>query len=205
MKRTLDDHAARFDDKAATYDDGDRPVYEVCANLVIEHATPRPSDTVLDLGTGTGAIALGVARTAAQVIGRDISTNMLTTARENASEQGVTNVSFGNGRFRDPKYDGDVDIVTSNYAMHHLDDQAKHEAIRTIAEFAPRQFVLGDLMLFEEANPAEPDFDPSVDDPATVDVLVASMTKVGFHLTQIERVTDQAGVIVAASPRGGWE
>lgn len=197
MTPTIDEHAARFDRMATEYDDLERPVYAACRDLVIAAADPATGDVVLDLGAGTGAIALALAQRADRVIGRDISTDMLAEAEQKAATAGIQNVEFGEGRFRNPQYDGDVDVVTTNYAMHHLDDNEKREAIGMIARYAPTRFVLGDVMLFDEASPAEPAYDPSVDDPATVGTLVTALTDCGFAVTDVERVTDQAGVITA--------
>ena len=90
----------------------------------------------------------------------------------------------------------DVDVVTSNFAMHHLSDDEKREAIEVIAALEPRRFVLGDVMLFVEADPSEPFYSPEVDDPATVGVLADAFTDAGFALTAVERVHDQVGVLV---------
>lgn len=195
MTPTIDDHAARFDAAAAEYDDQERPVYAACASLVIAAADPGPDDVVLDLGTGTGAIALALADDAARVVGRDISEGMLERAREKAADR--EHVSFGIGRFRDPQYDGPADVVVSNYAMHHLDDDEKREAITRISAYEPRRFVLGDLMFFDGYSEEGDDYDPDVDDPATVGTLVTMLTDAGFVITDVTPVTDQAGVIVA--------
>jgi len=152
---------------------------------------------VLDLATGTGAIALAVADSAGRVVGRDISEGMLEQAREKAADRGVSNVEFGEGRFRSPNYDGPVDVVTSNFAMHHLSDDEKREAIDVIAALGPRKIVLGDVMLFGEPNPDEPFFSPDVDDPATVGVLADAFTDAGYALTAVEMVHDHVGVLVA--------
>jgi SAM-dependent methyltransferase len=197
MKRSIDEHAARFDEMAAEYDDSDSGEYRACASLVVEHAAPGADDTVLDLATGTGAIALPLAEDAGRVIGRDISEGMLEQAREKASERGVS-VEFGEGRFREPAVpeDADIDIVTSNFAMHHLSDDEKREAIEVVASLEPRRFVLGDVMLFGEADSSEPFYSPEVDDPATVGTLADAFTDAGFALTAVERVHDQVGVLV---------
>lgn len=208
----VDAHAERFDAKAADYDDSNSPEYRACLELVIDHArellrrsgdgvTARSDsgEVLLDLGTGTGAVALALAGEADRVVGRDVSEGMLERARRKADERGVGTVSFGTGRFREPAYEGPVDVVTSNYALHHLDDAGKREAIGTIAALEPRAFVLGDLIYF--AEPDEPAHDPSVDDPATVGHLADALTDAGFVLTAVERVTDGIGVLVAERAR----
>ena len=209
MKKSIDEHAARFDEIAADYDDDQSAEYEACAALVVEHAMGaedgdrwttgalRPDDVVLDLGCGTGAIALALAGTAGRVVGRDISEGMLDRAREKASEAGHENVAFGEGTFREPAYDGPVDVVTSNFAMHHLSDAEKRAAIDVIAGLGPRRIVLGDVMFFAEPDPSESFFDPDVDDPATVGVLVDAFTDAGYAVTAVELVHDQVGVVVA--------
>jgi SAM-dependent methyltransferase len=195
MKRSLDEHASRFDEKAAEYDSEKSPEYRAAVSLVLDHADPDPGDVVLDLGTGTGAIALALAADCRQLLGRDISEGMLSQARTKAAEHGLENVTFGEGRFRRPQVEEPVDVVTSNFAMHHLTDEAKREAIGTIAGLEPRRFVLGDVMLFAEPDPTEPFYDPAVDDPATVGHLVDAMTDAGFAVTGVERIHDQVGVI----------
>ena len=197
MKKSLEDHAARFDEIAGEYDESNSEEYRACANLVIEHAAPAADEVVLDLGAGTGAIALALAPDATRVVGRDISDGMMERAAEKAAEQGLENVAFDYGTFRDPNYDGPVDIVTSNFAMHHLSDAEKREAIAVIAELEPRKFVLGDVMFFGEPDPDEPFYSPEVDDPATVGLLADAFTDGGFSLSAVERVHDQVGVLVA--------
>ena len=199
------DHAARFDEKAATYDDEKSPEYNRAVELVVEHAAVDAEDTVLDLGAGTGAIALALAPDAGRVIGRDISEGMLDKAREKATERGLENVEFGTGRFREPNVpeDADISVVVSNFAMHHLSDDQKREAIETIAALGPDRFVLGDVMLFAEADPSEPFYSPEVDDPATVGLLADAFTDAGFVLTAVECVHDQVGVLVAERAPAG--
>lgn len=201
MKKTIEEHAARFDGIAAEYDDSqDSEEYRACASLVIEHAAPDSDDVVLDLGMGTGAIALALASDAKRVIGRDISAGMMDEARKKADEAGIENVDFAEGSFREPAVTEHVDIVVSNFAMHHLADEEKREAIDAIAELGPYKFVLGDVMFFDGPNPEEPFCSPNVDDPATVGVLADALTDAGFSLTAVERVHEQVGVLVAERP-----
>ena len=185
--------AHHYDDK---HDGQTRPIYDACTSLVIDHADPRPTDVVLDLGTGTGLIALALAEEAGHVVGLDISDGMIEEARSKAVGSALENVEFGFGEFCDPQYDGDVDIVVSNFALHHLPDEQKREAIETIADLGPRRFVLGDAMFFESATPDELLFGNGVD-AATVGMLVDVLTDAGFVVVATERVHDQVGVIVA--------
>ena len=200
MKKTVDEHADRFDQFAGEYDETqDSDEYKASASLVVDHARDGlgPEDTVLDLGCGTGAIGLALADLAGRVGGRDISEGMMAEAREKAADAGLDNVAFGYGEFRDPEVEEPVDVVVSNFAMHHLSDAEKREAIQVIADLKPRKFVLGDVMFFGEPDPSEPFYDPAVDDPSTVGLLADALTDNGFVLTAVEMVHDQVGVLVA--------
>ena len=126
---------------------------------------------------------------------------MLDQARQKAADRGVESVEFGAGRFRDPNVDADVDVVTSNFAMHHLSDAEKREAIAVIASLEPRRIVLGDVMFFGSPDPDEPFYSPEVDDPATVGVLADAFTDDGYALTAVEMVAEQVGVLVAEVSR----
>jgi len=201
MKKPLAEHASRFDELAPDYD-GDRgPEYEAAVSLVVDHADPGPDDVVLDLGTGTGAIALALAGDAKHVVGRDISAGMLAEAREKAADRGIENAEFGEGQFREPNLGAsdveEVDVITSNFAMHHLADDEKRDAIAVLADLDPRRIVLGDVMFFGQPDPDEPFYSPDVDDPATVGVLVDAFTDEGYAVTAVELIHDQVGVLVA--------
>jgi SAM-dependent methyltransferase len=199
MKKSVEEHAARFSEKAAEYDDAKSDEYHACAGLVIDYADPNPGDVVLDLGAGTGAIALALAPDAERVLARDISEGMMDEGRRKAAERGLDNVEFAYGEFRAPGIDADqrVDIVTSNFALHHLADDEKREAIREMAATGARRIVLGDVAFFEGPDADAPFYSPEVDDPATVGTLVEAFTAEGFAVTAVERVHDQVAVIVA--------
>jgi SAM-dependent methyltransferase len=206
MKKTIDEHASRFDEKAEEYDESRHDVHYVLAEQVTEYADPGSESVVLDLGAGTGAIGLALAEDADAVVCRDVSEGMLEQASEKAAERGLENVDVGTGSFREPDVDAyrtdegsSVDVVVSNMAMHHLDDEAKREAIEVIADLSPDRFVLGDVMLFGDPDPDEPAYDPTVDDPATVGHLVDCLTD-HFVVTAVERAGDVVGTLVAESP-----
>jgi arsenite methyltransferase len=75
--------------------------FEPIVDHVLTRAELRPGQRVLDLGTGTGAVALTSAPRVVpggRVIGVDLSPEMLALARERASRAGLGNVSFTDGR-----------------------------------------------------------------------------------------------------------
>ena len=68
------------------------------ARRLLGYAGLRPGEKVLDVATGTGLVALPAARLVLPsgfVTGIDLSDGMLSKARENAAELGLTNVTFG--------------------------------------------------------------------------------------------------------------
>jgi ubiquinone/menaquinone biosynthesis C-methylase UbiE len=54
----------------------------------------RETDSVLELGCGTGSTALALAPSVARLVGTDISSEMIAIAREKASAQGCANTEF---------------------------------------------------------------------------------------------------------------
>lgn len=90
---------ARFWDKiAAKY--ARQPVADVDAferKISLTKARMTPNDVVLDIGCGTGSLALRLAPNAAQVHGLDISTEMVRIAEGKAAAQRVDNVTFHTG------------------------------------------------------------------------------------------------------------
>lgn len=59
-----------------------------------EYFALSPDDSVLDLGCGTGQLAVPLASRAGSVIGMDPEPDMLRLARESAGERGVSNITW---------------------------------------------------------------------------------------------------------------
>ncbi|MGW8227460.1 MAG: class I SAM-dependent methyltransferase [Gammaproteobacteria bacterium] len=86
-----------FDQVANRYDNPSMRFFPFCADRLIAHLQPRPGNKLLDVATGTGAVALA----AAQAIGPegrvqaiDLAENMLQTAMANLRRAGLSNVDF---------------------------------------------------------------------------------------------------------------
>ena len=94
-----------------------RPETEIVVERALEHVRGLDEPEVLDVGTGTGAIALAIADElpTARVTAMDVSEDALSLARENLDLTGV------NGRVRLVEHDltsglgdGEFDLVVSN-------------------------------------------------------------------------------------------
>ena len=87
----------------------------------------QPGETVLDLGSGGGLDCFLAARQVGpdgQVIGVDMTPEMLTKARANAARLGVANVEFRDGYLEAlPVADASVDVVISNCVINLSPDK----------------------------------------------------------------------------------
>jgi ubiquinone/menaquinone biosynthesis C-methylase UbiE len=71
------------------------------AKIAITKSHMKPTDVVLDIGCGTGSLALRLAGSAARVHGLDLSSEMTHIANGKAQAQKVDNVTFHTGPFDD--------------------------------------------------------------------------------------------------------
>lgn len=73
-----------------------RPETELLVDLALQRALPHGECRVLELGTGSGAIALAIAysRHAAEILACDVSAASLGVARINAKRLGLNNIIF---------------------------------------------------------------------------------------------------------------
>lgn len=198
MKRDLDETAERFDGMSGSYDDGRSKRHRETAARVVEltRDAAEGDEFVVDVGTGTGAVALELAPYVGRVVGLDISEGMLEEARRKAKEKGIDNVEFRIGRFRNLGVE-EADVVVSSFAMHHLDDQEKRDAAEEIRRALGEdgRVVVGDLYVFDGEVDADY-YDPRVDDPCSVDYLVGVFEDLGFT-ARSERLGEMTGVVEA--------
>jgi ubiquinone/menaquinone biosynthesis C-methylase UbiE len=102
------------------------PRFEPVVDHVISRAEPMPGGSVLDLGTGTGAVARSVAPligASGHVLGVDVSPEMLRIARELSA--GLDNVTFVDGRGEEiPAPDASFDAVLAGLSLMYVIDRA---------------------------------------------------------------------------------
>ena len=106
------------------------PAFRRLAAEVVELAAPASGDRVVDLGAGTGLLALTIAPRVEHVLAVDSSEAMLDRLEANRLRVGVKNVSTRVADLRTlPLPDASVSLVISNYAFHHLPDAGKELAL----------------------------------------------------------------------------
>jgi SAM-dependent methyltransferase len=102
---------------------------------MVAHASLTAGQHVLDLGTGTGAVAERAAQVVGpqgQVVGVDISPYMLALAQRRVAAGGLTNVHLREGRAESlPAEDAAFDMVLASLSLMYVLDQAA--AAREIA------------------------------------------------------------------------
>lgn len=93
-----------------------RPETERLVELALRDIPPRTALRIADLGTGSGAIALALARErpACRVLATDISAAALRVAQENARRLGLDNVEFRRGDWCAALGSETFDLIAAN-------------------------------------------------------------------------------------------
>lgn len=116
---------SRYDARMATLRDFKAEVSQIVSAVRLSR-----DDVVLDIGTGTGEIAIGLAPFCKHVTAVDISSAMIDCARTKASNRGVTNVVFERDGFLSfGAAAGTFNVIVSQLALHHLPDFWKMRAL----------------------------------------------------------------------------
>ena len=115
-------------------------VYEPWSVSVVEDVpfyvaeAERSGGPVLELGVGTGRIAVPIAATGISVVGVDLSAGMLDVARERAELAGVR-VDLRLGDMREPPVEGRFPLVLCPFRslLHMETDDDRRAALRAVA------------------------------------------------------------------------
>lgn len=118
--------------------------------------------TLVDLGTGTGALALAAAPFCRRVVAVDVSAPMLAVVDARARQRGITNVECVRSGFLTYVHQGEpADFIYSRHALHHLPDFWKAVALARVAAILRPGGVLRlrDLMYSFDPREAERAFE----------------------------------------------
>jgi len=151
-----------------------RPETELLVEVALRHVPKSAQCAVLDLGTGSGAVALAIAseRPLARVVGVDASPGALGVARDNARALALSTVAFRLGSWFDavrgevfdvvvanPPYVADRDPALAALAAEPLlalvAGPAGLDALEAIIAAAPRHLTRGGWLLLEHGSTQE--------------------------------------------------
>ncbi len=119
VKAYFEQVSTQWDDMRSSFYNAD--VIEALA----ERARVTADSRVVDVGTGTGFVAAGLAGRVATVLGVDNSPAMLAVAGENLAALGAGNVTLVEGDLDDlPLADDSADVAVANMVLHHAPDPA---------------------------------------------------------------------------------
>lgn len=176
-------------------------------------AALRAGETVLDLGSGGGFDCFLAARqvgSAGKVIGVDMTPEMVTKARANASKLGASNVDFRLGEIEHlPVADGQVDVVISNCVINLSPDKAAvfKDAFRVLKPGG--RLAISDVVLLADL-PAELAKDVTalvgcVAGAARVTTVEAMLKDAGFESVRVDVKAESRAFIKDWLPGSGVE
>jgi SAM-dependent methyltransferase len=120
--------------------------------LMVECATLAPAMTVLDIGCAAGHTAFAFAPHVREVVGVDLSPEMLAEAERQAAARNLTNIRFEvASALALPYADGQFDIVTCRLVAHHLPALPP-----ALAEMARVLKPGGQLIIVDIVSPEDP-------------------------------------------------
>jgi len=124
MSESAGESPSEYDAIARLYDPWSRSVTED-VELYVEEAL-RDGGPIVELGVGTGRIAVPIAEAGIEVIGVDSSERMLDVCRERAEQRGVAQLlDLRRGDLREPPVSERVGLVICPFrALLHMPDEA---------------------------------------------------------------------------------
>lgn len=157
----------------------------------------RATDTVLELGCGTGTTALKLAPHVARMVATDVSDKMIAIAREKAAAQGCTNAEFTVARPEDaPWPDAAFDAVLAFNLWHLVADRAP--------ALAHVRRVLKPGGLFVSKTPCLAEMNPLIRLAVPVARLIGKAPWVAiFSAGEFEREIEAAGFAIVERARHG--
>lgn len=143
-----------FGQRAAQFESAIVPIWQGVYDSLVDRAKIAEGSSVLDVGTGTGEVALRVSRmvgSKGRVVAADVQPEMLRIAKTKARERGAGNIEFKETPMETLDLaDDSFDVVVGNYSLCCCID---YEA--TLAECL-RVLKPGGRLTYNHGGPSEP-------------------------------------------------
>ena len=110
----------------------------------------KATDSVLEIGTATGRLAIDLSYICKQIYAIDISESMLVFAKEKAEKLNIKNIEFVKAGFLSyQRENNSLDAVITKFSLHHLPDHWKFVAVKRIFDMLKPggKFYLKDAMI----------------------------------------------------------
>ncbi len=187
----MSDFKEFFSKNADSYANSDSHKKGEDLNQLVKEIKPSDSDVAIDLASGTGFTAMGMAPYVSRVVAIDGTKEMLEKAKAIANENGIRNIEFAIGDvILLPYEDGTFDIATCRRAAHHFIDKKKFlaETFRVLKKGG--RFGLVDMAVPESDqdnvfNQIEIIRDPSHIAAEKVGIWKALMEDAGFKILNV--------------------
>jgi ubiquinone/menaquinone biosynthesis C-methylase UbiE len=127
VRREFGKQAARFGEQGLTLSN------QAYLQWMVEQLDLQPHFEVLDVAAGTGHLSRAIAPYVKRVVALDLTLEMLAQGRQEAEQQGLTNLVFEQGEAEQLAYANEAfDLVVTRFSLHHFADprQPVQEMVR---------------------------------------------------------------------------
>jgi ubiquinone/menaquinone biosynthesis C-methylase UbiE len=144
--------------RAESWDtEGSRGLTKV-VDAVLKECSRSLGAIALDLGSGSGQVTIPLARSYTRILAVDVAAPVIARLKAKSAAQGIENIQALTHPIETLELaPASVDLIVSNYALHHLRDVDKAELMkRSVRWLRPGgRLVIGDMMFGRGADRAD--------------------------------------------------
>lgn len=149
------------------------------------------TDTVLDLGVGTGFFAADIAPYVDRLIGIDVQRPMLELLQDREGPSSVSPVTAAVEHL--PIRSDSVDVAYSTMTFHEYATPAAHQAVSDV--LSPD----GRLVTIDWTQDGTGESGPSLDERFSLDEAVSQLQAAGYHVSRAEERTESFLMVARVS------